>query len=67
MIWWPDFYPQKLKVAHLHFGGGSPSTLTPEQMHELMTHLRAKFDFLPEAELAIELDPRTTTRSLTAA
>lgn len=54
-------YPQKFKVAHLHFGGGSPSTLTPEQMHELMTHLRAKFYFLPEAELAIELDPRTTT------
>lgn len=52
---------KNLKVAHLHFGGGSPSTLTPNQFKTLMRHLRTHFNFLPTAEKAIELDPRTTT------
>lgn len=55
---------RKLHLAHLHFGGGSPSTLTPEQFAALMDELRQSFEFLPNAELAIELDPRTTAPAL---
>ena len=52
---------KRLPVGHLHFGGGSPSTLTPQQFDALMAHLRGCFEFVAGAELAIELDPRTTT------
>jgi oxygen-independent coproporphyrinogen-3 oxidase len=55
---------KKLPLAHLHFGGGSPSTLLPEQFGALMDALRQNFDFLPKAELAVELDPRTTSPAL---
>lgn len=55
---------QRLRVAHLHFGGGSPSTLLPDQLRAIMRDLRESFDFTPEAELAIELDPRTTSPDL---
>lgn len=46
-------------VEHLHFGGGSPSFLTFAQLQRLMAMLRANFTFAPNAELSIELDPRT--------
>ncbi len=71
LMWEIDLVGQrlgrKLPVAHLHFGGGSPSTLTPEQLAGIMSHVRAHFDLLPDAELAMELDPRTTSPELIAA
>lgn len=58
---------RKLKAAHIHFGGGSPSTLKPEQLKALMDDLRLTFDVLPAAEIAMELDPRTTSPDLITA
>ncbi len=58
---------RKLPLAHLHFGGGSPSALQPEQFTALMDELRKTFDFQTGAELAVELDPRTTSPALIAA
>lgn len=55
---------RKLPLAHLHFGGGSPSTLLPGQFGALMDELRRSFDFQDGAELAVELDPRTTSPAL---
>ena len=52
------------KVCHLHFGGGSPTILTPEETAELFAHLRAHFDLLPEADIAIEIDPRDLNPAL---
>ena len=49
-------------VAELHFGGGSPSLLSPEEIERLMTKLRACFSFADHAAIAIEADPRTTDR-----
>lgn len=55
-------------VSQLHWGGGTPTYLTPEQIRSLMTHLRARFDFAPDAELSLEGDPRgLTTEHLVAA
>src|SRR3546814_10713464 len=45
-------------VSSLHWGGGTPSILTPEDFTDLMDRLRRAFDFRPGAELAIEIDPR---------
>ena len=60
-------WPHKLKIAHLHLGGGSPSILVPGQLHALMHTIREHYELLPGAEQAIELDPRTTTPELIAA
>jgi len=50
--------PHRMKVSHLHFGGGSPNMLSIDAFHRVMDTIEAKFDFLPDAERAIELDPR---------
>jgi oxygen-independent coproporphyrinogen-3 oxidase len=47
------------RTAQLHFGGGTPTFLTPDELGELMAMLRSHFHFLPDAELGIEIDPRT--------
>lgn len=49
------------RAAQLHFGGGTPTFLKPDELRELMTMLRSHFDFLPDAELGIEIDPRTVS------
>ncbi len=49
-------------VGHLHFGGGSPTILRGNDFAALMERLRQHFNFLPEAEIAIEIDPRGMTR-----
>lgn len=54
--------PARMKVSHVHWGGGSPTMLKPEDWQRTMDRLHALFDFTENAELAVELDPRTTTR-----
>jgi oxygen-independent coproporphyrinogen-3 oxidase len=49
-------------VSGLHWGGGTPSILTPEDFATVMDQLRRTFDFQSDAELAIEIDPRHLTR-----
>lgn len=46
-------------IRQLHFGGGTPTKLSMEQLTRLMHHLQHRFVFDKEAELAIEIDPRT--------
>jgi len=52
----------RVAVGHLHFGGGSPTILRGNDLAALMERLRQRFDFLPEAEIAIEIDPRGMAR-----
>ena len=49
------------RVEQLHFGGGTPTYLSDQQMGELMDYLRGAFRFAPDAEgeYSIEIDPRT--------
>ena len=56
-----DTLAGRFRVAHLHWGGGSPSMLTAGDWRRAMDHLRARFDMTADAEIAIELDPRETT------
>jgi oxygen-independent coproporphyrinogen-3 oxidase len=46
-------------VAQLHWGGGTPTFLSDDEMRRLMTMLRSRFEFLPEGEYSIEIDPRS--------
>lgn len=52
------------KLVQLHLGGGTPTFLSDEELHELMDMLRKHFNFMPDAELAVEIDPRTVTPNM---
>lgn len=45
-------------VTQMHWGGGTPTFLSPGQISRLMALLRQRFTFAPGAELSIEIDPR---------
>lgn len=46
-------------LAHVHFGGGSPTMLDDEDFTALCAKIRSIFGSLPNMELAVEIDPRT--------
>jgi oxygen-independent coproporphyrinogen III oxidase len=48
-------------VKQLHWGGGTPTYLTPAQIRELFGELSRHFSFAPDAEIALEVDPRVTS------
>jgi len=50
-------------VSQLHLGGGTPTFLSDAELQALLSTLRASFLFLSDAELSIEVDPRTVTPS----
>ena len=49
------------KVEQLHWGGGTPTYLSTEQIEELYSYIEERFSFSPTAEVSIEIDPRVTT------
>lgn len=49
------------EVTQLHWGGGTPTYLSPEQIQELFGYIKDRFSFAQEAEIGVEIDPRATT------
>lgn len=49
------------KVEQLHWGGGTPNYLDPDEIREFMGEIRKRFDFSEDAEVSIEIDPRYAT------
>jgi len=49
------------KVEQLHWGGGTPTYLSTEQIEGLFSYIETRFSFSPTAEVSIEIDPRVTT------
>jgi oxygen-independent coproporphyrinogen-3 oxidase len=49
------------KVVQLHFGGGTPTFLLPDELRELGWMIRQRFDIAPDAEFGVEIDPRRLT------
>jgi oxygen-independent coproporphyrinogen III oxidase len=45
-------------VHQLHWGGGTPNFLSPQQVEALWTTLDRHFQFAPNAEVSIEVNPR---------
>jgi oxygen-independent coproporphyrinogen-3 oxidase len=56
-----DALPGRMKVRHIHWGGGTPTALSAEDMIRIDEAVRARFDIVDGAEIAVELDPRTFT------
>lgn len=50
--------PAHVRVQHLHFGGGSPTILSPDDFKRIMDKVHSYFTFTDDAELALEGDPR---------
>src|SRR5215468_4740385 len=59
-----DRIGRRIKVEHIHFGGGTPTIMAPESFTDLMAAIRHAFFVLPQAEIAIEIDPRTLTQDM---
>src|SRR6202167_4279557 len=55
------FVSRSRPVVQFHWGGGTPTYLTPEQMEQLFRYTAERFTFAPDAEIGIEIDPRVTT------
>lgn len=51
------------EVVQFHWGGGTPTYLTPPQIEELFGYARERFTFAADAEVGIEVDPRVTNRA----
>jgi len=50
------------RVAHqLHWGGGTPTYLNPDDIRRLMEMMRKYFTLAPDAEISCEVDPRELT------
>jgi oxygen-independent coproporphyrinogen-3 oxidase len=57
------FVSRDRPVVQFHWGGGTPTYLTPEQMEQLFHFTAERFHFAPDAEIGIEIDPRVTTHA----
>jgi len=51
------------KVTQMHFGGGTPTYFSPEQLNEVIKMLKETFpNFNDDAEISCEVDPRYFTK-----
>lgn len=58
-----DCAGQGRAVRQLHWGGGTPTYLNPDDIAHLAQHLRSRFEFAPDIEAGCEIDPRELTRA----
>jgi oxygen-independent coproporphyrinogen III oxidase len=54
------------RVAQMHWGGGTPTFLSEDELGELMRMLRSEFRLDPAGEYAIEVDPRKVSQEKVA-
>ncbi|MCE1190251.1 MAG: oxygen-independent coproporphyrinogen III oxidase [Ignavibacteria bacterium] len=54
---------QGRKVSQLHWGGGTPTHLTPEEIDDLASYIRTSFQFTENSENSCEIDPRGLTKA----
>jgi len=53
-----DLMPRDCRTIHMHWGGGSPSILLPDDIRRLAAAIHSRFQRDPAAEFAVEVDPR---------
>ena len=53
---------KKRKVVQMHWGGGTPSYLLPEEIREVGNYIKKRFDFADDIEASVEIDPRNMVR-----
>ena len=50
--------PGRRHVSAVHFGGGSPTVIEPDDIDSLRAKLDDAFDLDPDCEISVEIDPR---------
>lgn len=50
------------EIVQIHFGGGTPTFLKPDQLQRLGSAIQSRFNFTKETEFGVEIDPRRCTR-----
>jgi oxygen-independent coproporphyrinogen-3 oxidase len=53
--------PHRRKVSQMHWGGGTPTYYPVPDLERLYRSFGERFQFTPDAEIGIEVDPRVTT------
>lgn len=53
--------PERI-VTQIHWGGGTPTHLTPDEIDELAKYINKKFNIKNNAEISCEVDPRELTK-----
>jgi oxygen-independent coproporphyrinogen-3 oxidase len=57
----PYLLPDR-QVSQLHWGGGTPTHLNPDEILDLAKYIRSSFKFKEDSENGCEIDPRGLTR-----
>ena len=52
---------QRREIKQFHWGGGTPTSLDPDQLERLFDGIMSRFRMAEGAEVSIEVDPRVTT------
>jgi len=50
------------RIEQMHWGGGTPSYLTPDEICDIGDFIKSKFNFADDIEASVEIDPRGLTR-----
>ena len=51
------------QVSQLHWGGGTPTHLTPDEINDLASYIKNNFNFKNDSENGCEIDPRELKRA----
>lgn len=52
-------------IQTLHWGGGTPTILSADDFEKAMQQLRSALDLARDVQIAVEIDPRSMTKSMT--
>ncbi len=58
-----DLVSPDRRVTQLHWGGGTPTHLSPHEILDIAQHIRSRFNVVPDSERSVEIDPRELTRA----
>ncbi|WP_159805033.1 oxygen-independent coproporphyrinogen III oxidase [Litoreibacter roseus] len=64
---WRDALPEDLRMGRLHWGGGTPTIMTPAMIHKLGAALRAALPAAAPFEFSVEIDPTAVDAAKIAA
>jgi oxygen-independent coproporphyrinogen-3 oxidase len=53
--------PARRNLSQLHWGGGTPTYYTSDQLERVCSRLTRHFTFTADAEIGVEIDPRVTS------
>jgi len=53
--------PNRRRLSQMHWGGGTPTYHTSEDLARIFNRVTRHFTFTPDAEIGVEIDPRVTS------